>query len=112
LKKNMNNFIVQKNENASEKKESILILFPHNPLLRQNGVQTRFYALLCYFRSRNYKIDILSHVNFVDKWDYEHRRSGLIDNVYLNDFKFSRDHDEGEVTAHGLRVRRTETAVY
>ncbi|MCF6267617.1 MAG: glycosyltransferase [Desulfuromusa sp.] len=65
----------------------ILLVFPHNPFLQQNGVQTRFMALLEYFAKRKIIVDILSHENFVDEWDVnvpEVKR--LIRNVYLVDF--------------------------
>lgn len=63
---------------------NILIIFPHNPFLLENGVQTRFYELIKYLNNRNIKVDILSHKNFVDGWEiYD---NSLINNLYLNDF--------------------------
>lgn len=63
----------------------ILIFLPHNPFLRLNGIQSRFYNLLCYFKNRKYTVDVLSLKNYVDTWekcDYS-----LIRYLYLSDFK-------------------------
>ncbi len=62
----------------------ILILYPHNPFLNNSGVNSRFLSLLNYFRYKQTKVDILSHINFIDDWNtYDEL---LIDNLYLNDF--------------------------
>jgi glycosyltransferase involved in cell wall biosynthesis len=92
--KNMINIYQQEKNNLKSKKQilikKILIVFPHNPFLLQNGVQTRFYELIKYLNIRGYSIDILSHTNFVDKWDEKHINNKLINKVYFNDFKQSK----------------------
>jgi glycosyltransferase involved in cell wall biosynthesis len=80
-------------ENDSKKKvrqKKLLIVFPHNPFLLQNGVQSRFYSLLKYFKQRDIEVDILSHINFVDNWGDKHLNHKLVRQVYLNDFKASK----------------------
>lgn len=74
----------------NKRRTKLLIVFPHNPFLLQNGVQARFYRLLEYFKSRNISVDILSHSNFVDTWSTQHLNHTLVNNVYLNDFKSSK----------------------
>jgi glycosyltransferase involved in cell wall biosynthesis len=76
-----------KTQRNDQSKKKYLIIFPHNPFLRQNGVQSRFYGLLEYFHNKNALIDILSHENFVDKWDEASLNHDLVRNVYLHDFK-------------------------
>ena len=72
---------------ASQIRRKILLVFPHNPLLRNNGVQTRFLGLLEYFRSRRFVVDLLSHTNFVDKWEEDDAQvKRLVRNLYLEDF--------------------------
>lgn len=64
-----------------------LMVFPHNPFLRSNGVQSRFLSLLEYFSSRGIVVDMLSHSNFVDKWDEDDSQvKRLVRNLYLEDF--------------------------
>ena len=72
-------------------RKKLLLFFPHNPFLLQNGVQTRFHALLHYFKARNVRIDLLSHSGFVDAWSEEHRHHPLVHAVYLNDFQKSKE---------------------
>lgn len=70
---------------------SILLFFPHNPFLLQNGVQTRFFSLLGYFRSRGFSVDLLTHQGFVDTWEpLPARLHEFVRNIYMNDFKSSR----------------------
>lgn len=73
--------------------ENILIVFPHNPFLLQNGVQSRFYELLAYFNARGCNVDILSHEHFVDVWKPAHLNHPWVRHVYLNDFKKSKAAD-------------------
>jgi glycosyltransferase involved in cell wall biosynthesis len=66
----------------------VLLVFPHNPFLRSNGVQSRFLGLLEYFSSRGIVVDMLSHSNFVDKWDEDDPQvKRLLRSLYLEDFK-------------------------
>jgi len=81
---------LQQKRNNKDKIKRILIVFPHNPFLLQNGVQTRFYELIKYLTDRNYSVDILSHTNFVDKWDEKHTNHKLSNKVCFNDFKKSK----------------------
>jgi glycosyltransferase involved in cell wall biosynthesis len=88
-------FHIEKNkfkqkQNEKGKIRKVLIVFPHNPFLLQNGVQTRFYELIKYFNKISYSVDILSHTNFVDKWDEKHINHKFINKVYFNDFKQSK----------------------
>lgn len=78
------------NSFKEKKKIKILIFFPHNPFLLQNGVQTRFFELIKYFYNKGYVVDILSHSHFVDKWDEKHLHHQFINQVYLNDFQKSK----------------------
>lgn len=64
----------------------ILIVYPHNPFLKNSGVNSRFLELIKYFMSRKISIDILSHTNFIDSWEVND--STLINNLYLSDFNF------------------------
>ncbi|MFC4621198.1 glycosyltransferase [Comamonas nitrativorans] len=78
----------QANLNANLKGRRVLLVFPHNPFLRSNGVQSRFLKLLEYFSSRGIVVDMLSHSNFVDKWDEDDPQiKRLVRNLYLEDFK-------------------------
>ncbi|RXJ85293.1 hypothetical protein, partial [Arcobacter sp. CECT 8985] len=65
--------------------KKILIVFPHNPFLLENGVHSRFYELIKYLNNKNAEVDILSHKNFVDDWTIYDK--SLITNLYLSDFK-------------------------
>lgn len=65
---------------------TVLLVFPHNPFLQSNGVQARFFSLLKYFKNRNVKVDIFSHVNFVDSWDNKEEFSDYFRHLYLSDF--------------------------
>ncbi|XLP06766.1 glycosyltransferase [Alteromonas marina] len=65
---------------------TVLLVFPHNPFLQSNGVQARFFSLLKYFKSRNVKVDIFSHENFVDSWGNKEEFSDYFRHLYLSDF--------------------------
>lgn len=76
---------------SRSKTKKALLVFPHNPFLRRNGVQTRFLALLEYFASRGIDVDMLSHVNFVDEWQASNPEvKRLVRDLYLDDFTMSR----------------------
>lgn len=65
----------------------VLLVFPHNPFLKSNGVQSRFFGLLGYFKSRGIAVDMLSHSNFVDCWDVKDPQvTQFVKNLYLEDF--------------------------
>ena len=42
--------------------------------------------MLKYFKSRNVKVDIFSHENFVDSWDNKEKFSDYFRHLYLSDF--------------------------
>lgn len=65
---------------------NLLVVFPHNPFLQQNGVHARYLQLLRYFRARGLGVDMLSLENFVDEWPAEHRGGNdLVREVFLFD---------------------------
>lgn len=81
-------------------KKRVLIFYPHNPFQKTMGINSRFYRLLKYFHARNCIVDMLSHQNFVDVWSDTHGKSdGLLNNLYLNDYKKSKQKEEELGTA-------------
>jgi|GEM_PF-136304 len=90
------------------KKKRVLIFYPHNPFKKTMGINSRFYRLLKYLQSRNCTVDMLSHRNFVDEWSETQGESeGLLNNLYLNDYKKSKQKEEELGTALS-KIKPTE----
>jgi len=85
--KNHNEYIeIKIRDYCSDKK--VLIIFPHNVILRKNGVQQRFYSLIRYLNSRGFSVDLFSHTNYVDKWENigDYNKEGIVRKIFLYDF--------------------------
>ena len=83
--------LIRTQAGSEDQQRSILLFFPHNPFLRQNGVHTRFLGVLEYFKNRGFAVDMMSHSNFVDEWDAERPDvKRLIRRVFLVDFAAAR----------------------
>jgi len=72
--------------NTKERKR-ILIVYPHNFFEDKSGINSRYIALLKYFKSRNFDIDIFAIKNFRTSWDnYPSDLGDLADRVFFYDF--------------------------
>lgn len=81
-------------------KKKVLIFYPHNPFQKTMGINSRFYRLLKYLKSRDCIVDMLSHQNFVDSWsDTDWESGGLLNGLYLNDYKQSKQTEVERGTA-------------
>ncbi|MCK4761715.1 MAG: glycosyltransferase family 4 protein [Candidatus Aminicenantes bacterium] len=67
--------------------KKILLVYPHNFLERKMGVDSRFYGLITYFKTRNIEVDLFALKNFVSSWDKQDlQEKGLIDELFFYDF--------------------------
>jgi glycosyltransferase involved in cell wall biosynthesis len=71
-----------------EMKKSILIVYPHSVFEGKDGINTRYIQLLKYFKTRNFRVDMLTLKNFKSTWEhYPADKGGLIDELFFYDFK-------------------------
>jgi glycosyltransferase involved in cell wall biosynthesis len=69
-------------------KKSILIVYPHNFSQEKNGINTRYIKLFKYFKTRDFRVDMLTLQNFNSSWEhYPADKGGLIDELFFYDFK-------------------------
>ena len=70
------------------KRESILVFYPHNFYEMSSGTHRRIYDLLCYFKDRDFSIDLLSINSFTNDWNKEDlRKRDLFDSVRICKWK-------------------------
>jgi glycosyltransferase involved in cell wall biosynthesis len=71
----------------------ILVVYPHNLMLRDSGINSRTYEVFKYLTRREFRIDLLGLSGFVDKWPeshHVHTDDVHIENVFLYDFHAGR----------------------
>lgn len=74
------------------KGKSILIFFPHNFYEMSAGCHRRVYELLCYFKDREFTVDLLSINGFTNTWSREDlRRRELFDSLRVCEWEPSKD---------------------
>lgn len=88
-------------------KKRVLIFYPHNPFRKTMGINSRFHRLLIYLHSKNCIVDMISHQNFVDSWSDSDLDDGLLNNLYLNDYKKSKQTEE-ELGTPLSKIKHTE----
>jgi glycosyltransferase involved in cell wall biosynthesis len=68
-------------------KIKLLIVYPHNFFEDKSGINTRYIELLKYFKSRAFKVDMLTLNNFKSSWaNYPVDKGGFIDEFFFYDF--------------------------
>lgn len=68
-------------------KKQILVVYPHNFFARRMGIDTRYYELMHYFKSRNCSVDLFSLRNYESSWENQSpKEEGLINELFLYDF--------------------------
>jgi glycosyltransferase involved in cell wall biosynthesis len=69
------------------KDKSILVVYPHNFFARRMGIDSRYYELMSYFKSRNFTVDLFSLKNYESSWDNQDpKEEDLINELFLYDF--------------------------
>lgn len=65
----------------------ILVVYPHNFFAHRMGIDSRYYELMKYFKSRNFSVDVLSLKNFESSWENQDaKEENLVDELFLYDF--------------------------
>jgi glycosyltransferase involved in cell wall biosynthesis len=69
--------------------QNILIIFPHNFLERNSGVNKRYFEFISWLNEKGFTIDLLGLTNFQSSWEnFESENSnGLIRKLFLYDFR-------------------------
>jgi glycosyltransferase involved in cell wall biosynthesis len=74
------------------KRKNILVFFPHNFYEMSAGCHRRIYELLCYFREREFAVDLLSINGFTNRWSKEDiRRRELFDSIRVCEWEPSKE---------------------
>ena len=69
------------------KGKKILVVYPHNFFARRMGIDTRYYELMHYFKSRKFSVDLFSLKNYESSWqNQDPKAEGLINELFLYDF--------------------------
>lgn len=77
---------------AKVKEKNILIFFPHNFYEMSAGCHRRIYELLCYFKNREFTVDLLSINGFTNKWSKEDLwKRELLNSVNVCEWNLSKD---------------------
>lgn len=77
------------------KNKTILVVYPHNFFARRMGIDSRYYELMKYFKSRHFSVDMLSVKNFESSWDNQDaKQENLIDELFLYDFAAGKRSDK------------------
>ncbi|MFC2155564.1 glycosyltransferase [Acidobacteriota bacterium] len=85
------------------KNKRILVVYPHNFFAHRMGIDSRYYELMKYFKSRNFSVDVLSVENFESSWkNQDPKEENLIDELFLYDFAA----DKGSVKKNCKRFFR------
>lgn len=67
--------------------KNILVVYPHNFFACKMGIDSRYYELMKYFKSRNFTVDLLSLENFESTWkNQDPQKESLINELFLYDF--------------------------
>jgi len=67
--------------------KKILVVYPHNFFARRMGIDTRYYELMHYFKSRHFSVDLLSLKNYESSWEHQDaKEDGLLNELFLYDF--------------------------
>ena len=67
--------------------KQILVIYPHNFFAHRMGIDSRYYELMKYFKSRNFSVDVLSVENFESSWkNQDAKQENLINELFLYDF--------------------------
>jgi glycosyltransferase involved in cell wall biosynthesis len=76
--------------NQKSNSRRILVVYPHNFMLRNSGVNSRYYQLVKYFIHRGFIIDLLGVSGFVDEWPENGKLQNheiSVENLFLYDFR-------------------------
>lgn len=90
-------------------KKSILIVYPHSVFEGKDGINRRYIQLLKYFKTRDFRVDMLTLKNFKSSWGhYPADKGGLIDELFFYDImKGSRGQkQENKVKNQWARIRK------
>ncbi|MGC2063333.1 MAG: glycosyltransferase [Thermodesulfovibrionales bacterium] len=82
----------------------ILVVYPHNFMSRNSGINSRYYELMKYFTRRGFSVDLLGLSNFVDSWPESGKIGNheiKVDNLFLYDFK--RGRKEADTVVKNIR---------
>jgi len=93
--------------------KKILIIYPHNFLEHSSGINTRYYQLALYFKSRGIQIDFFGVENFFEdkKWDRDKiLAKNMLNELYVYDFKNNKTREQ--VVAEHKENLRKKTLTY
>lgn len=75
---------------SRQRRPRILVVYPHNFMIRNSGANARVYELMKYFTRRDFSVDLLGLSNFVDTWPEDGKIGNheiAVDNLFLYDFR-------------------------
>lgn len=70
------------------KEKHVLIIYPFNFVKHIHGIDTRYFELVTYLKSKGFIVDLYSLDNYSSEWDEkEIKESKIVDNLFLFDVK-------------------------